>query len=580
MNWNLTKDLECFLFLAQRLRELLFDYTIDTFKPPALNSISLCEEALDIINDIEDEIISKNSLEPIIKELYWKINKDLIFKKLLGDRLSQYISPTIDINELKKTKLNLELLLRKVSKQKYILTSQILLKELIVENKQKRKIDKLLSSYVSILIDSGFSQGYLYNTVNNFFFSNSIQIDSINQLDDFFNKLKIEPKTYDVVFKCSSIFKEIKNSTSVFNCKILEKPDLKTNEKKERFFYKKWKGLFFYCEKIKALDSQSAKEIAEERMNKLSKLFVFFHHKKQPFWPNEAIIYSHENTSEYVILKEATSYMKKANDLPPVKAAIKLNQVIQNFGLERNSFSKFDRAIDLHGLSIENQYVENQLLQNWIAFETLLVGYSKKSKIDQVLDSLIPFLKYNYINRLFDYLSKQFLHYQSKLFREIIKGVSEGDNATEKFSAFLILEKYKQTRLDTYAKLDEFPILKYRIFLFNKFFKTANGVLKYIETHEQKSEWQIKRMYRSRNLIVHAGQVPIYTPILVENSHTYLDLLLSNIIELSLDNRHIISIEQAIQEITLRCEYHNNILNRFSEQNLNEDNYLQILFSK
>lgn len=577
MNWTLTKDLECLLFFAQRLRELLFDYTLDTFKPPALNSLGLCEEALNIIIDIENEVISKNSIEPIIKELYWKITEDLIFKEVVGERLNQYVVTTFDINDLKKTKLNLELLIRKVPKKKYIETSQIQLKNLILENRQKRKIDKLLTAYISTLIDLGFSQGYLYNTVNNFFFSESNKIESVAQLDDFFDKLKIEHKSFDVIFKCSSIFKEINESTTAFKSKIIENPELKTNDFKEKGFFKKWKGLYFYCENIMALDAQKAKEIVEERMNKLSKLFVFFHHKKQPFWTNEAIIYSTDNPTDYVILKEATSFMKKSNDLPPAKAAKRLNQVIKNFGLEHSSFSKFDRAIDLHGLSIENQYVENQLLQNWIAFETLLVGYSKKTKIDQVLDSLIPFLKYNYIKRILEYLCKQFIHHNSKLFRETMKEISEGDDITEKYAGFMILDKYKQLRHETYSKLDEFPILKYRIFLFNNFFKTSKDVLKYIETHELKIEWQIKRMYRSRNLIVHAGQVPIFTPILVENSHTYLDLLLGSIIELSLDNHQILSIEQAIQEISLRCEYHKKIMKNFGDKKLDENNYLQIL---
>lgn len=576
-NWNKDKNLECLLFFAQRSRELLFDYTLDTFKPPALNSIALCKEALDIIDDIENEIISKHSIEPILKELNWKISSDYIFKRLAGERLEQYLPSGFDENDLKAVGTNLSLLLKKVPATKYAEESQRELKELISENRQKRKIDKILTSYISALIDFGYSQGFLYNTINKHFYSENLQITSVNQLDAFFNDLKIQYKTYDVIFKCSSIFKEIKDSSNVFGCEIIETPELKTNEAKEKGFYKKWKSLYVVCQKVDALDPLKAKEIVEEKLNNLAKLFIFFHHKKQPFWPTEAIIYQTENFSDYVILKGATSYMKKSYDLSANKAGRKLNQLMEEFRFDRNSFSKFDRAIDLHGTSIENQRVENQLLHNWIAYETLLVGYSSKSKIDQVLDSLVPFLKLNYTRRLSEYISKLFIGFNQTLFREVIKDVNEGNDVVEKFIAFACLEKYKAIRLETYPKLDGSPLLKYRIFLLNKFFKTGLDIGNFIDTHERKITWQIKRMYRSRNLIVHAGQVPRSTPFLVENSHSYLDLLLTTMIELSID-RQIVNIKEAIQEVSLRCEFHSKALKNHPTE-VDENNFLKLIFN-
>jgi hypothetical protein len=576
-NWNKDKDLECLLFFAQRSRELLFDYTLDTFKPPALNSLAVCQEALDIIDDIENEIISKHSIEPILRELNWKISNDYVFKHLAGERLEQYLPSNYDGTNLKAIETNLRLLLKRVKPRNYAEECQKQLKELITENRQKRKIDKILTAYISSLIDFGYSQGFLYSTINKHFYTESVQITSVNQLDDFFNELKIQYKKYDVIFKCSSIFKEIKDSSNVFGCEIVETPALRTTEPKEKGFFKKWKSLYVVCSKVEALDPLKAKEVVEEKLNNLAKLFIFFHHKKQPFWPTEAIIYQTDNASEYVILKGATSYMKKTNDLSPSKAGRKLNQLMDEFRFDRNSFSKFDRAIDLHGTAIENQRVENQLLHNWIAFETLLVGYSTKSKIDQVLESLVPFLKLNYTRRLAEYVSKLFIWYNQALFRESIKNVDEGEDVVEKFIAFACLEKYKTQRLDLYSKLDDHPLLKYRIFLLNKFFKTGKEISNFIEIHELKITWQIKRMYRSRNLIVHAGQVPDFTPFLVENSHSYLDLLLNTMINLSLEKR-IGNIEEAIQEVNLICQFHSKTLKNHTGE-VDENNFLKIIFN-
>ena len=54
---------EGLVFFAQLLEELLFDYSLDTYKPSAMNSSTLCIEARRLIRDIEDDVIDKNNLD-------------------------------------------------------------------------------------------------------------------------------------------------------------------------------------------------------------------------------------------------------------------------------------------------------------------------------------------------------------------------------------------------------------------------------------------------------------------------------------------------------------------------------------
>ncbi len=54
--------------------------------------------------------------------------------------------------------------------------------------------------------------------------------------------------------------------------------------------------------------------------------------------------------------------MTKGFDLKPQKAAIRLNEVLKNFGVSKDSFERIDKAIDLHGITVDNRNVENQLL--------------------------------------------------------------------------------------------------------------------------------------------------------------------------------------------------------------------------
>lgn len=267
--------------------------------------------------------------------------------------------------------------------------------------------------------------------------------------------------------------------------------------------------------------------------------------------------------------------MCKSSDCKPKKAAIKLNNLIQNLGLESSSFGKYNRIIDLHGLSVQNRIIENQLLQNWISFETLLVGYSKLSKIDQVINHILPFLLDSYVKSKLYTLAKSINKYDPRFFYNEIRMISDGDNLIQKFAALIVLEKYKENRRRFYDHLRYQPLAKFRLADFNKTFNNVELLTKHIDTHKTRVVWQIKRMYRTRNLIVHAGVVPNFTDALVENSHTYLDKVVNLINHMRINEHSIQSIEQAIKEVEIKENIYRKNLKQCKE--INENNFSSIL---
>lgn len=75
-----------------------------------------------------------------------------------------------------------------------------------------------------------------------------------------------------------------------------------------------------------------------------------------------------------------------------------------------------------------------------------------------------------------------------------------------------------------------------------------------ISTHNKKIQWQIRRIYRTRNLIVHSGSTPSYLPILIENTHEYLDSMINEIIQLSCGPRRISTFDQAFEFLKIKYE--------------------------
>lgn len=57
--WNYNKSLDCMLFFAQRVNELLFHHTTDTYRLPAVSLRGLAHEFCIVYRDSQKGIINK-----------------------------------------------------------------------------------------------------------------------------------------------------------------------------------------------------------------------------------------------------------------------------------------------------------------------------------------------------------------------------------------------------------------------------------------------------------------------------------------------------------------------------------------
>jgi hypothetical protein len=74
-----------------------------------------------------------------------------------------------------------------------------------------------------------------------------------------------------------------------------------------------------------------------------------------------------------------------------------------------------------------------------------------------------------------------------------------------------------------FSKLKDFELLRFRIFQLNKAFAKPSDALKSLGKHQEKLTWQIHRIYRFRNSIIHSGDSPTATAELVAGAHDYFD---------------------------------------------------------
>lgn len=331
---------------------------------------------------------------------------------------------------------------------------------------------------------------------------------------------------------------------------------------------------------IKALDHHSAKQQSEEFLSQATNLFNFFHHKQKPELQTKSVVARKDDNYVVVINEPIKSILKTKNEDSPSLAAKNVEKVLNSVSLKSDSLFRFTRSIDLHSAAINTSAIENQILDLWAALETLIPKDSEanQDRIVQICNKIIPILLINYAKKLFSQITQDIKSWNNTEFTDILNKVihKNAKSNLEKIVAFVCLEENKDIRIDIYKKLVDYPLLKNRIYELHKSFSSPLSINKSLQQHKVKLEWHLRRIYRTRSLIIHSGTFPTYTPILIEHLHNYLDLLIQKIIEFSSLNKFV-SIEEIFLEMTINLHYKNNLLEKHIKENLTVDNYLEVV---
>jgi hypothetical protein len=556
--WKLTPALDGLLFFAQRLDELLWDFSLDTHKPPALNAPFLCNEALDLIKDIEAELIDPQNLKPVLDELVWSVQHDPIAKGLLDLPIEHYV---LQADGVKATdqKLRLEVLGRTLERFRYLNASFDAACG-HVERCEKKHLDRMARTIVTTLVNMGVSKRILHHKTNEFFFSPiGPEISSTAVLKDFLKS--IYPVTHDfkVYFIVSNLISTVGESVAQFGIKLLPGlPKAIAESKAAIGFECGEEEVFVEVTRIRGSDIYSAHEKAASKLDNLSDLFTLFYHQRKIEWQSRAVI-------EQCCLEEPTLIalsggpMEKAFDLQPEKASKELNRLLRNFAAKGTSFDKFNRVADLHGICVSSDVVDNQLVNLWTALETLVPTHTGSSKIIKVSDAMVPFLMTSYIKRLVQRFHHDLVVWNRWKTKDILSKVGgfKKPETLLRTLALLSMAEHAALRAELYAKLKDFHLLRFRAFQLAEILSSPEKVKEALKVHEVKLRWQIRRIYRTRNLIVHSGRKPTYIHTLIENGHDYLDQILFDVMKLSCGEYRASSLEQAFELAKVRHQRFN-----------------------
>lgn len=552
--WVLTPEIGGLLFFAQRLDELVWDFTLDTHKPMSLNAPYLCREALAVIENIEDDLIDAANLKPVLEELIWSVQHDPVAKALLDLPIERYVSVDDDA-KLSERKRKLSALSDTLGPSRYLHQCFDQLSA-NVKAINKKKIDTTARTMVTTLINMGVSKKSLQAKTNAFFFSSgSTPVTKAEQIDDFLKTIYPYTHECEVYLIVSDLIKTVEESSEAFGLRIIDElpTDIAALQAETPEFLCNADECYVMLDSVDALDVFSAQEKAARALDRLSDLYTLFHHQRKITWRDIALIKQccAPKPVAAVLTKGA---MEKPYDFQTDKASKELNRLIRNFVINGPSKARFDRVADLHGICVSSDIVDNQLVTLWTALETLIPSTAHGTKILNVLNQMTPFLMKAYIQRIVQRFTHDLIKWKPWYVKRLLNKVPniDGSNTIYRAMALLTIVENEKLRSELYTELKDFHLLRYRAFQLSELLSSPVSLRKALETHRMKVEWQIRRIYRTRNMLVHSGKSASYIHTLVENAHDYFDQIIFDIMRMSCGEYRSSTLDDVFELVKIR----------------------------
>lgn len=556
------------LFFSQLVNELLFDYSIPSNRISTLNSHFLCYDARNAIRSIERHGVPEGTLKPIIEELFVALDKDPAFDtsnkptkyfvKYQNDkpRICSSISE-LNFDEMKKATEAIHTHFFKENQYYNQLKQKIV--GLVVNNNEtdQRNLFRLVKSLLTELINSGYSIKYIQNVMTLLFWNPQQPIQNPNTIECFFDFFDFTKKEFTVVFVVNKQKTErfVKHIDSLV---LIDSYSPKTSRKAEKNFLDKDNNQAFLQIKCTAYDRYKAAEHAKYIYFAYSALYrLSDHNYRYDITGAKCGVY--DNTDFYLVDQElsGTSHTKtpSANQ---IRESIAFSQKALNSLEERSKTSdsaSLIHAAQFHARSLDSSSSENQLLDLWAIFESILNISNKHTsdRIHQVCMYLIPILKRKYIYSLFLQLSEDIKVYSQVEYDKITGLASTEADVVQCIFDFVVLEDHKAERDKFLQTCADFPLMKERISYYEEVLSTPTKIYSFVEKHADRVRWQVMRIYRNRNLIIHNGKSMPYLDLLIENLHSYVDDFLNYVIHSVSEGHDFNSMYQAL--FVKECEW-------------------------
>ena len=591
-HWNYDKSMEMFWLFYQITDELLSETTSDTYALPLHNAITLLNEMDEVYSLLDNYGIVKeyftNYLAPIIDEFITCTEKDYILKKMLGDRLNSiragfYESLT---NPILLSRW-IGIFRQACSAKKYRDNYKNEIEHLILTNSpDKNNLIYCTKNYYISLLNAGYSREYLYTCAKRFF-NNPKKSVTLAQISSYFKQFNTSKKAYEfLVLLNTESFDYIDGLSDNINIKMDIKKISTIEERKELCKDRLVSDMFADYdkrlhqakahEKVEivvfkdiALDPYIAANNFIEHLRFLQMFMVYFKH-----------FYATNQVYKFLLKDDNGNYHEfklpyKLRKRPYIQQNLmdkRITNILAQKAMTPFAFISLAHAIEMHAESLESKNYSALIRTFWTALETLFLNPSVNSGRENVINSVISIIQKTYLLKITRLIysqvcetlpSQELEKFDIKTYKSFLLFFSSHEAGSEEMKKL-------------YSCLGDNILLRSRIYNLRNSLKSGKKISEFLSKHETKINWQLKRLYRIRNIATHLGSEAGGLSIAVNHLHSYFDYIVNYMLCKSENGDIIVDISTLVLETINDNRIHNELLK--SNEPLSASNYMKYFF--
>ena len=527
VNWKTPQTGNRAQFIADVIRESLFDYAFDSNKTPSLNLHYFCKDYMATYNLVKKDVMRQGNLIPlneefetIIKSAPWLPSGISVSMFSFRGKTGEYqdVSKDKNIDELKRGEYYYNnanyidtFLSGKNGYYKQLLDQiELILGGASFEIQEQRQLFYCVREALCELINLGVSKTHIYNLAQNILFSAVHPDDDIEYIMDFLRSLTPKVSKYHVVFGITEeTFSELKDTI----------PLIRSATQKEK---EKLNANHVASIELDDYDPVSALEDAKSSFLILLSVYNSFVHSDDISVVESGLV-KKSNERRYRKINSPSSNMKR-NRIKPKEERIKL---LKNVLVATRS-DPIASSFELHNIAVTSENPETQLLMLWTIFELLIeTNQDMMGKVNYITNAVSAVLCNRYYHHILEEIYRQIT--TTKSVATIIQKEARGTTGIEKLAFILKDNSVLQNEIIT--DLSGFPLEAYKIRHYSDIFSKPEKIKEDWSRHSKRLRWQLMRIYRNRCMIVHDGSHLPYINNIIENLHFYVDDLLEYMIK-------------------------------------------------
>ena len=195
---------------------------------------------------------------------------------------------------------------------------------------------------------------------------------------------------------------------------------------------------------------------------------------------------------------------------------------------------RISNALECHAPALSADNPKTAMINLWTALETITGSMGAKSIGQRVADRIAPIIAYRRVDKIATYLALSIhtaVRQDGQRIDVNLLPASHNDfTAPDDVLRAVTGKERNDTIMYLFGRCSASPLLCNRLFSVWEEFNDPKALATSMARSKTRVEWQIARIYRARNLLVHRGEQSPYTWRLLRNAHYYVSSAISRVL--------------------------------------------------